>query len=119
MLGVVTASLFLWCQLQLWETLGFAAVGGGFWLVPVLHLRKVVQVSGLFSKKTQGCVGWGGEIGCLQGFLPEAGTQFPLLLCLCYGSLWVHLSPSLGSFHGQICSALLTAVFLLVLLLEP
>lgn len=32
---VVTASLSLRGQLQLWETLGFAAVGGGFWLVPV------------------------------------------------------------------------------------
>lgn len=39
-----------WVSLQ-WE--------GAFGLTLFLHLRKVVQVSGLFSKKTQGCVGWG------------------------------------------------------------
>lgn len=108
MLGVVTASFSLRCQLQLWETLGFAAVGGGFWLAPVS--ASLQSCSGLRTpRKLKGV--WAGEVRLVV-------TQFPLLLCICYRSLWVHLSSSLGSFHGQICSALLTAVFLLVFL-EP
>lgn len=61
----------------------------------------------------------GGEVGRLNGFLPDAETRYLLLLGVCCGSLLGRFSPSLGSFPGQMRSALLTADTLPLVLFEP
>lgn len=112
--GVVTASLSPVPTLTLGDT-GFRCSGRGLLACPCFYIfSKLFGSPDSSPRKLKGVWAEEGEIGRLHGFSLEAGTRFPLLLCICYRSPWGRLSPA---FHGQICSTLLIAG--LLVLLEP